>query len=184
MANGKMCPTQEVIIVHRDAKGVRIWAKGSVYTYVRNISVTRVTYLEAESTDVTTVPKEEGAGSLKINYSIANGGDLRIICDNPKFSFGDGRESIYSIATPDGSIGSAKVAVYFTGEEVGEEEANIQIFNGVYSKIVHLKAHVQDPETAVENIENTERATKVLRNGQILILRDGKVYNINGLEVR
>ncbi len=171
--------------LNRDAKGVRIWAKGSVYTYVRNISVTRATYLEAECADITTVPDEEGAGTLKINYSIANGGDLRIVCDNPKFTFGDGHEAVYSVATPNLSAGSANVAVYFTGEEVGkDEEANIQIFNGVYSKIVHLKAHVQDPETAVENIENTERATKILRNGQILILRDGKVYNINGLEVR
>ena len=41
-----------------------------------------------------------------------------------------------------------------------------------------------DEETAVENIENQETATKILRDGQILILRDGKTYTVTGQVVK
>lgn len=40
-----------------------------------------------------------------------------------------------------------------------------------------------DPETAVENVENAKRATKILLNGQIFILRDGKIYDLRGQRV-
>ena len=38
--------------------------------------------------------------------------------------------------------------------------------------------------TAVENTIIGEKAVKVLRDGQLLILRDGKIYNVQGVEVK
>ena len=38
--------------------------------------------------------------------------------------------------------------------------------------------------TAIDNTENAVSASKVLRNGQIYILRNGEMYNINGAVVR
>ena len=39
-------------------------------------------------------------------------------------------------------------------------------------------------ETAVETIGVAPAATKFLRNGEVLILRDGKMYNLQGVEVK
>lgn len=38
--------------------------------------------------------------------------------------------------------------------------------------------------TAIENTNETINVVKVLRNGQLLIIRDGKTYNVTGIEVR
>ena len=44
----------------------------------------------------------------------------------------------------------------------------------------------EEPEgpTSIENIETAAQAQKVLRNGQVLIIRDGKTYNMMGQEVK
>ena len=48
---------------------------------------------------------------------------------------------------------------------------------------VRVKVSPKTP-TAVINLEDGKTSVKILRDGQVLILRDGKVYNLNGLEVR
>lgn len=154
------------------------------YRYVRNVRVTRKAFINADFTTIEAVAEEEGTSKLKISYSLANGGVLRLLCDNPKFSFGPERTNLYSLSNEDHSVGTAEVDVYYTGEEIGDDATDVVIFNGVYSKIVHLTATVKDPQTAVENVENEDRATKILRDGQIFILRDGKVYDLRGQVVR
>lgn len=43
----------------------------------------------------------------------------------------------------------------------------------------------QEPETtALENTTATVKAQKVVRNGQLLIIRDGKTFNVQGVEIR
>ena len=44
----------------------------------------------------------------------------------------------------------------------------------------------EEPEgpTSIENIETAPQAQKVLRDGQVLIIRDGKTYNMMGQEVK
>ena len=41
-----------------------------------------------------------------------------------------------------------------------------------------------DKETAVENVAAAVKAQKVVRDGQVLIIRDGKALNMLGVEVR
>ena len=45
---------------------------------------------------------------------------------------------------------------------------------------------IPDPTpTAVENVQTNEvQASKILRDGQILILKDGKMYNALGIEIK
>ena len=38
--------------------------------------------------------------------------------------------------------------------------------------------------TALDNTDADAKAVKVLRNGQVLILRDGRTYNMMGVEVK
>lgn len=59
-----------------------------------------------------------------------------------------------------------------------EREANGNVRLG----IVVLK-FINDSTTAIEPIESKSAAHKVLRNGQVVILRDGKIYTILGARV-
>ena len=56
-----------------------------------------------------------------------------------------------------------------------------------YTVTISVKKESDTP-TAIDEVGNGERAngewTKVLRDGQIYIIRDGKTYNVMGAEVR
>ena len=41
-----------------------------------------------------------------------------------------------------------------------------------------------DPDTAVEDVAAGTKAVKVIRDGQLLIEKNGKTYNVMGAEVR
>lgn len=72
------------------------------------------------------------------------------------------------------STGTKKYNVIFTPNDT-------ENYNTV---IIEVEVRVTDQETAVFNTESGLKATKILRDGQVFILRDGKVYNLNGQEVR
>ena len=50
--------------------------------------------------------------------------------------------------------------------------------------IRNVKILLPDSDTAIENVETGTRAQKVIRDGQVLILRDGKTFNTVGTEIR
>ncbi|MBQ3673146.1 MAG: C10 family peptidase [Paludibacteraceae bacterium] len=52
------------------------------------------------------------------------------------------------------------------------------------SGTTYYSSSVSCIETAVENSEVKDDFMKILRNGQVLIIRDGKTYNVLGIEVR
>ena len=47
-----------------------------------------------------------------------------------------------------------------------------------------VKMYVESDATAIDNTDAAVKATKVLRDGQVLILRDGKFFNALGVEVK
>jgi len=47
-----------------------------------------------------------------------------------------------------------------------------------------IKAQYEQLSTGIESILTGENAAKVLRNGQILILRGDKTYTLTGAEVK
>lgn len=48
----------------------------------------------------------------------------------------------------------------------------------------NIKITVPGEETAIDNVASEVQATKVIRNGQVLIVRDGKTYNALGAEMK
>ena len=57
--------------------------------------------------------------------------------------------------------------------------------NDLYSFIeVTYPASTPGPSTAIDNANANANAVKVIRNGQLLIERDGKTYNAQGAKVR
>ncbi|MBO7455817.1 MAG: leucine-rich repeat domain-containing protein, partial [Paludibacteraceae bacterium] len=68
-----------------------------------------------------------------------------------------------------------------------EEQQDIQSYSGEFATTGYT-GEVNpggEPETAVDDITNdAQPTTKLFRNGQLLILRDGKTYTLQGQEVR
>ena len=50
--------------------------------------------------------------------------------------------------------------------------------------IRNVKLTVADAVEAIENVESQAKAVKVIRDGQVLILRDGKTFNALGSEMK
>lgn len=50
--------------------------------------------------------------------------------------------------------------------------------------IRNISLTVEGDETAVDQVSNEAKATKLIRNGQVLFVRDGKTFNALGAEVK
>lgn len=127
--------------LNKAAKGVRIWGSGSLYNHVKNVYVTRAIYLNAsnltvdkKSDNTPVYPGEKGVGTLKIDYSLANGGDLKIANDNPdKFTV-----SPTTISNVDCKTGTVNIAIEYTSATAGTDYAHLVIYNNVYRKEVTI----------------------------------------------
>lgn len=62
--------------------------------------------------------------------------------------------------------------------------ANPMVAESSSFSIRNVKILLPDSDTAIENVETGTRAQKVIRDGQVLILRDGKTFNTFGTEIR
>lgn len=116
------------------------WASaGSLNTYIKAVTVSRKTWLEASnvtidrtSTGNPVYPKDgTGVGTLTINYSLANGGDLKIINDNPKFTLDN-----TTISNVDCKTGTATINISYESDKAGTDVAHLVIYNKVYRKEV------------------------------------------------
>lgn len=152
------------------AKGVRFRLKGGSLVHVKNVSVTRKTYLRAsdmtidkKSDNTPVYPGETGVGTLKIDYSMANGGNLKISNDNPsKFSL-----SQTEISASDCNGGSANITIQYTSATAGTDVAHLVIYNNVYRKEVtitgvtvkHTPTVTWSSEAEYFNVEDVLSAT-------------------------
>jgi len=121
------------------------------YRCIQNVKVTRKGYVRAENVAIAVPVKEEANTALKIDYSVVNGGDLKIICDNDKFTLDS-----YAIAGVECIDGTANIPVAFAAQdEGGTYVANIVVYNSVYHKELTLTASVSKttPVISWENIE-------------------------------
>lgn len=117
------------------AKGVKFEKEGTLNRWVKNVYVTRSTYINASnvtidrtSTGNPVYPKDgTGVGTLTINYSLANGGDLKIINDNPKFTLDN-----TTISNVDCKTGTATINISYESDKAGTDVAHLVIYNKVY----------------------------------------------------
>jgi hypothetical protein len=122
---------------------------------------------------VTTVP-----GTLEVVYSNTGNrtdeGDRRFLVVNGE-KIGEGSMKSSETVT-ESNIAVAAGEVALTGLLNKDESAQYLRFY----KIVFTKSE----ETAIDNAAVDTKAVKVIRDGQVIILRDGKTYNALGAEVR
>lgn len=122
---------------------------------------------------VTTVP-----GTLEVVYSNTGNrtdeGDRRFLVVNGE-KIGEGSMKSNETVT-ESNIAVAAGEVALTGLLKKDESAQYLRFY----KIVFTKSE----ETAIDNAAVDTKAVKVIRDGQVIILRDGKTYNALGTEVK
>lgn len=156
---------------------------GSVTFYVDEVSWGRtdlpnITVTPATIIDSTAVLNEKKTiGTIAVSSAnLTNGITLSIEGANyNRFSL-----SAASLPAEGGSV-----EVSFEGKEVGVHEAYIRISSkGAPDKFVPMIVKCNELPTGVEDVQSDNvPCTKVLRNGRILILRDGKSFNVLGIRV-
>lgn len=117
-----------------------IYFKSGSYTRnIRNIVVTRKTFLRAEDVVLNLLPEQDGEGVLTVNYSLADGDELTIKSDNDLFTLDQN-----TIAYGNCTSGKVEIPVHFAAKaELGIYKTNVTIYNAYYSKTVQLIANVK-----------------------------------------
>lgn len=152
-----------------DVRYIRFEAKvGATYTKkIKDVLVTRKTYLTPSVSNLTVekngdayiYANETASATFTLNWSCANGGDLHLSTNNPKF-----RVSPTTIQNVDCNTGTTTVTVYYDATSVTEETGTLYINNSVYSTSVNLTGrailHGQSI-TWQENVEVMEEGAEL-----------------------
>ena len=145
--NGKINVSTSYVVhqvtLSRTATGVRFKCSGSFNDYVRNVSVSRKTWLNAEdvtiektSTNNSIYPSDGvGIGTLTIHYSLAGGGDLHIYNDNPKFTLS---QTTISNADCQADGKTTNIDIQYESATAGTDYAHLVIYNDCYRKEVTI----------------------------------------------
>ena len=126
----------------------------------------------------------EGEGDIEIECELFPGFSLQVKIGNEGSATAtvglDGKARLHYETTEE-----VYVIVYLNGapeSAPGRIRKATQEGIGVY--IYNLKVTPKNAETGIEEIRTNENSSKVLFNGQLYILRDGKMYNAVGTQVR
>lgn len=153
----------------------------------------KVTIAESDKTietlTFTHVLKFNGSGNASYrNLSFAVTGecsiDVYLISANPSedrtLNIYSGSYSGTPIATMPATVTAAKQTFNYTGNAatiyLGSANSGINIYG--------INVSYSEAPSAIEPVQNKNVARKVLRNGQVLIVRDDKTYNVLGTRVR
>lgn len=95
------------------------------------------------------------------------------------YAYQEALENIPFAMIAEGGLTNGKYALAaFTLEE---EDATLHTAK-MTSEVSYVEFTISDTPTAVENIEAV-KATKVVKDGQVMIIRDGKTYNVMGIQL-
>lgn len=107
--------------------------------FIKNVSISRKTWLKAEDVELNLLPEEAGEGTLTVDYSLADGDELAIVTDNDLFTLDES-----AIAYESCSSGKVEIPVHFAATaELGIYKTSVTIYNAYYSKTVQLIANVK-----------------------------------------
>lgn len=136
-----------------DSDGENSWK------YIRFVSITRKTYLniatDNSSTNGTLTinkksdgsainPGQTGVAQSKIYWSCVDGGDLKIVCENPHFSF-----SQNTITNTTCNNGTTDITVSYTNTEAGTETATVTVYNQMYRQTFTVKGVIEKADQSI-----------------------------------
>ena len=155
--------------------------------YVSDVKVTRATYLNASdltinktSSDNPVYPSDGvGVGTLPISYSLANGGNLKISNDNPKFTI-----SPSEINVSDCNGGSANISISYASTVAGTDVAHLVIYNDVYRKEVTITGITSKRnQTITWNVGNAIQVLSEIENAASVSANTEITYSTNNSAV-
>ncbi len=104
---------------------------GTLSKYYKDFCVTRKVVLAAEPVNITTTAAslpvyvgQQGVGTLMVEWSCSDGGDLKLVSNNSKFTL-----SQEVIENTECANGKTPITVYYTSSTAGTDNATITIYN-------------------------------------------------------
>jgi len=132
---------------------------GTLSTHFKDLRVTRRTVLEAEPINITTTAaslpvyvNQQGVGTLTIDWSCSNGGDIHIVSDNSKFTF-----ETETIENTECANGHTLVKVYYRSNRAGTDNATVTIYNETHNIQVAVSGTTQRTPQTIEWLVNDEQ---------------------------
>lgn len=107
----------------------------------------------------------------------------------PRTSVGDNGENVYVLGKRASVGGNLQVGMglyKYTGTTLGAHKAYL-IYNapsGQQNAPIRFLFKHEENATGIENLQDNTPCTKILRDGQLIIIRDGKEYNAQGQIVK
>ena len=139
----------------------RFPAGGTLTKYIKNVKVTRKTYVRA-SADKTAFGEvytdQPQKATFTVNYSTTNGGNITVNSSNKNFV-----PSASELSVEDNSDGTKTFTVTYTPnpDQLGAESADITISDLFYSQKITLTATAKKYGTTILRGSNTEMETTV-----------------------
>ncbi len=104
---------------------------GTLNKYFKDMRVTRRVSLTAEPVHISTTAAslpvyvgQQGVGTLLVDWSCSDGGDIHLVSDNSKFTF-----SQETIENTECANAVTPVTVYYTSNRAGTDNATVTIYN-------------------------------------------------------
>ena len=145
----------------------RFPAGGTLVKYIKNVKVTRKTYVRASSdkTDIGTVNTgSTGTATLTVEWSSTNGGDISIESSNPNFAVSPAK--ITGTANKDGKT---QVTITFTPDpnSLGENTTTLTVSDLFYTQELALKATASKQGTSITKNYDDSSASSLKVDGVI-----------------
>lgn len=145
----------------------RFPAGGTLVKYIKNVKVTRKTYVRASSdkTDIGTVNTgSTGTATLTVDWSSTNGGDISIESSNPNFAVSPAK--IIGTANNDGKT---QATITFTPDpnSLGENTTTLTVSDLFYTQELALKATAAKQGTSITKNYDDSAASSLKVDGVI-----------------
>lgn len=152
--------------IPEEAKYVRFYfpAGGTLTKYVKNVKVTRKTYVRATATQTNlgeVYTDKTAATTFNVSYSSTNGGDIEILSNNPRFTVD--KAAIRVDNHTDNVSDPVVVTVTYTPDpnHLGDDEGTITISDRYYSAELTFTAFAKKYPTTISRGSNTATETTV-----------------------
>ena len=131
---------------------------GTLNKHYKDLCVTRKVVLSAEPVHITTTAaslpvyvNQQGVGTLMVEWSCSDGGDIRLVSNNSKFTL-----SQEVIENTECANAKTPVTVYYTSHSAGTDNAVITIYNESQNIQVAVTGVTQKTPQTIEYLVNNE----------------------------
>lgn len=126
------------------------------------------------------------------DYNASYRGQCAYYADKDILAFGGNKVVALFKVTYDETTGVPSIAKIGTTEEIGNNidgvafysNGDLAVVSASAERFVKYAVTINDPTTALENVQTTITPEKVIKNGQLVIIKDGVEYNVLGTVLR